>query len=141
MLQRADKAGMTYWIYDSCGTMGLGVAHFPDICNQGSFVTEHNKGFYIFCVTYCPCCRSICHPRPLHVSGYDHLNNVTLVTAGPAQNDFISSLIVQDINTLNTDFLLRNIYKSSPYLMENILCLRYKAKPVNAVWGNSRCLL
>jgi hypothetical protein len=29
----------------------------------------------------------------------------------------------------------------SPYLTENTLRLRYRAQPVNAVWGNSRCLL
>jgi hypothetical protein len=40
-----------------------------------------------------------------------------------------------------TEFLLCNIYKSSPYLTGNTLRLRYKAQPVNAVWGNSRCLL
>jgi hypothetical protein len=34
-----------------------------------------------------------------------------------------------------------NIYKSSSYLTGNTLRLRYKAQPVNAVQGNSRCLL
>jgi hypothetical protein len=29
----------------------------------------------------------------------------------------------------------------SPYLTGNTLHLYYKAQPVNAVWGNSRCLL
>jgi hypothetical protein len=29
----------------------------------------------------------------------------------------------------------------SPYLTGNTLRLRYTAQPVNAVWGNSRCLL
>jgi hypothetical protein len=29
----------------------------------------------------------------------------------------------------------------SPYLTENTLRLRYRDQPVNAVWGNSRCLL
>jgi hypothetical protein len=37
--------------------------------------------------------------------------------------------------------VLNNIYKSSPYLTGNTLRLHYKAQPVNAVWGNSRCLL
>jgi hypothetical protein len=37
-------------------------------------------------------------------------------------------------HTENTD-----IYKLSPYLTGNTLRLRYKAQPVNAVWGNSRC--
>jgi hypothetical protein len=34
-----------------------------------------------------------------------------------------------------------SIYKFSSYLTGNILRLLYKAQPVNAVWGNSRCLL
>jgi hypothetical protein len=34
-----------------------------------------------------------------------------------------------------------DVYKSSSYLTRNILRLRYKAQPVNAVWGKSRCLL
>jgi hypothetical protein len=29
----------------------------------------------------------------------------------------------------------------SSYLTGNTLRLRYRAQPVNAVWGNSRCLL
>jgi hypothetical protein len=33
-----------------------------------------------------------------------------------------------------------NIYKSTPNLTGNT-CLRYRAQPVNAVRGNSRCLL
>jgi hypothetical protein len=37
--------------------------------------------------------------------------------------------------------VLNNIYKSSPYLTGNTLRRHYKAQPVNAVWGNSRCLL
>jgi hypothetical protein len=32
-------------------------------------------------------------------------------------------------------------HRYSPYLTANTLHLRYKAQPVNAVWGNSRCLL
>jgi hypothetical protein len=44
-------------------------------------------------------------------------------------------------NPLKTEFLPNNIYKSSLYLTGNTLRLRYKAQPVNAVWGNSRCLL
>jgi hypothetical protein len=34
-----------------------------------------------------------------------------------------------------------HIYKLRSYLTGNTLRLRYKAEPVNAVWGNSRCLL
>jgi hypothetical protein len=44
-------------------------------------------------------------------------------------------------NPLKTEFLLNNIYKYSSNLTGNILRHRYKAQPVNAVWGNSRCLL
>jgi hypothetical protein len=39
-------------------------------------------------------------------------------------------------HTVHTD-----IYKLSSYLTGNTLRLRYKAQPVNAVWGNRRCLL
>jgi hypothetical protein len=39
-------------------------------------------------------------------------------------------------HTENTD-----TYKLSSYLTGNTLRLRYKAQPVNYVWGNSRCLL
>jgi hypothetical protein len=46
-----------------------------------------------------------------------------------------------DFKPLQTEFLLNNIHKSSSYLTRNTLHLRYKAQPVNAVWGNSRCLL
>jgi hypothetical protein len=31
--------------------------------------------------------------------------------------------------------------RSVPYLTGNTLRLRYSAQPINAVWGNSRCLL
>jgi hypothetical protein len=46
-----------------------------------------------------------------------------------------------ELNPLKTEFLLNNIFKSSLYLTGNTLRLRYKAQLVNAVWGNSRCLL
>jgi hypothetical protein len=45
------------------------------------------------------------------------------------------------LNHLRAEFLLNNIYKFSSYLTGNTLRLRYKAQPVNGVWGNSRCLL
>jgi hypothetical protein len=45
------------------------------------------------------------------------------------------------LNPLKTELLLHNIYKSSSYLTGNALRLSYKEQPVNAVWGNSRCLL
>jgi hypothetical protein len=48
----------------------------------------------------------------------------------------------EHIDTLcgqNAEFC--NTYKSSSYLAGNILRLRYKDQPVNAVWGKSRCLL
>jgi hypothetical protein len=32
-------------------------------------------------------------------------------------------------------------HRYSSYLTGNTLRLHYKAQPVNAVWGNSRCLL
>jgi hypothetical protein len=41
---------------------------------------------------------------------------------------------------LKTEFLLSNIYKFSLYLTGNTLRFHYKPQPVNAVWGNSRCL-
>jgi hypothetical protein len=34
-----------------------------------------------------------------------------------------------------------DIYKLSSYLTGDTWRLRYKAQPVNVVWGNSRCLL
>jgi hypothetical protein len=37
------------------------------------------------------------------------------------------------INPLKTEFLLNDVYKSSPYLTGKTLRLRYKAQPVNAV--------
>jgi hypothetical protein len=46
-----------------------------------------------------------------------------------------------ELNPIKTEFLLNNIYKSRPYLTGNTLRLHYNAQPVNAVWGNSRCLL
>jgi hypothetical protein len=42
---------------------------------------------------------------------------------------------------LKKEFLLNKTYKSSSYLTGNTLHLHYRAQPVNAVWGNSRCLL
>jgi hypothetical protein len=42
-------------------------------------------------------------------------------------------------HTEHTDIYI--IYKLSSYLTGNTSRLRYKAKPVNAVWGNSRCFL
>jgi hypothetical protein len=45
------------------------------------------------------------------------------------------------INPLKTEFLHNFIYKFISYLTVNTLRLRYRTQPVNAVWGNSRCLL
>jgi hypothetical protein len=42
---------------------------------------------------------------------------------------------------LKPDLHLSNIWESSSYLTGNTLCLRYKARPANAVQGNNRCLL
>jgi hypothetical protein len=44
-------------------------------------------------------------------------------------------------NTKEFRPLLNNVYKFSSYLTGNTLRLHYKAQPVKAVWGNSRCLL
>jgi hypothetical protein len=48
---------------------------------------------------------------------------------------------ISAFSSLKTEFLLNNIYKYSSYLTGNILRLYYIAQPVNAIWGNSRCLL
>jgi hypothetical protein len=53
----------------------------------------------------------------------------------------LTVILVQGLKPLKTAFLLYNIYKFSSYLTGNTLRHRYKAQPVNAVWGNSRCLL
>jgi hypothetical protein len=45
------------------------------------------------------------------------------------------------VNPLKIEFIRINTYKSSSYLTGNILRLRCRAQPVNAVWGNSRWLL
>jgi hypothetical protein len=50
-------------------------------------------------------------------------------------------LVINCINPLKTEFLTCDIYKSSPYLTGKPLRRHYKAQPVNAAWGNSRCLL
>jgi hypothetical protein len=60
---------------------------------------------------------------------------------GPGLEAGYVILCVGNLNPLKTEFLLNNIYKSSSYLTGNTSRLHYKAKPVNAVWGNSRCLL
>jgi hypothetical protein len=44
-------------------------------------------------------------------------------------------------NPLKTEFLHNFICTFSSYLTGNTSRLRHKAQPVNAVWGNSRCLL
>jgi hypothetical protein len=41
------------------------------------------------------------------------------------------------LNPLKTEFLLNNIYKSSPYLTGNTLRLYYKAHPVNVEMGTA----
>jgi hypothetical protein len=55
--------------------------------------------------------------------------------------DLWNFFALRAIIPLKTEFLLNNTYKFSPYLTGNTLRLHYKAQPVNAVWGNSRCLL
>jgi hypothetical protein len=42
------------------------------------------------------------------------------------------------VNTSKTIF--SNINKSNSFLTGNTSQIRYRAQPVNAVWGNSRCL-
>jgi hypothetical protein len=49
--------------------------------------------------------------------------------------------MLMSINPLKTEYLLNNIQKFSSYLTGNTLRLHYKAQQVNAVWGNSCCLL
>jgi hypothetical protein len=49
--------------------------------------------------------------------------------------------LLSDLNPSNTEFILNNVYKFCLHLTGNTLRLHYKAQPVNAVWGNSRCLL
>jgi hypothetical protein len=44
-------------------------------------------------------------------------------------------------NLLKTEFLLNNIYTNSVRTSQETSRLHYKAQPVNAVWGNNRCLL
>jgi hypothetical protein len=44
-------------------------------------------------------------------------------------------------NTVHTEHINTLCGHFSPYLTGNTLRLRYRAQPVNAVWGNSRCLL
>jgi hypothetical protein len=53
----------------------------------------------------------------------------------------VSAVAENRLNPLKTEYLPNNIHKSSPYLTGNTLRLYYKAQPINAVWGNSRCLL
>jgi hypothetical protein len=48
---------------------------------------------------------------------------------------------VTHFNPLKTEFLLKSIYKFSPYLTGNTFRLSYKAQPDNAICGNSCCLL
>jgi hypothetical protein len=43
--------------------------------------------------------------------------------------------------TKRAELFSNNIGSFSPYLTGHTLRLRYRAQPVNAVWGNSRCLL
>jgi hypothetical protein len=55
----------------------------------------------------------------------------------------ISLSIVQDLllhKKWECEVHLNNIYISSSHLTENKLRLRYRDQPINAVWGNSRCL-
>jgi hypothetical protein len=62
---------------------------------------------------------------------------VTFSCEGLSKNKYIIFILYP----LKMAFFLNNIYKSSLYLTGSTLRLGYKAQPVNAVWGNSRCLL
>jgi hypothetical protein len=61
-------------------------------------------------------------------------SNLSLITATRSGG-------LYKLNPLRNEFLLNNIYKFSPYLTGNTLRLRYRDQSVNAVRGNSRCLL
>jgi hypothetical protein len=50
-------------------------------------------------------------------------------------------VVLTQFNPLKTEFLHNLIYKFSLYLTGSTLHLRYKNEPVDAVWGNCRCLL
>jgi hypothetical protein len=52
-----------------------------------------------------------------------------------------AAVMILHVNLLKICFPLNIIYKPSPYLTGSTPHLRYRAQPVNAVWGNSRCLL
>jgi hypothetical protein len=41
--------------------------------------------------------------------------------------------LINPLKALKTEFILNNIYESSSYFTGNILRLRYKAQPVNAL--------
>jgi hypothetical protein len=53
----------------------------------------------------------------------------------------LADTLYNRINPLETEFFLTNIQASSSYLTGNTLRPHYKPQPVNAVWGNSLCLL
>jgi hypothetical protein len=54
---------------------------------------------------------------------------------------FFYFLISSLINPLKAKWIINNIKVFSSYLTGNTLRLRYEAQPVNAVYGNSHCLL
>jgi hypothetical protein len=69
---------------------------------------------------------------------------ISLESCGNANGKFILHKVKVSlclINHLKTEFLPNNVYKFCPYLTGYTFRLYYKAQPVNAVWGNSRCLL
>jgi hypothetical protein len=106
MFQWAYVEGLLRWKYDSFVTIGLGVAQFADICSLLSFVTEHNKGFYpTFCAPYC--INHPCWPLSLDASGYDCLNNRTvLMIVGRVQ--FFFSYLSADSVAYRTDLTYSN---------------------------------
>jgi hypothetical protein len=65
-----------------------------------------------------------------------------IIAAGSRQRKSFSGLAVYCENhTEHTNTLCGQNAESSSYLTGNTLHLCYKAQPVNAVWGNNRCLL
>jgi hypothetical protein len=65
----------------------------------------------------------------------------TQISLEPQENTEDEAQVDIILNPLKTEFRLSEIYKFSSYLTGNTLRLHYKAQPVNAVWGISRCLL
>jgi hypothetical protein len=69
----------------------------------------------------------------------DTNSNLTLLKSNARVTEiFIKN--AQHFNPLQTEFLL-TIYKYSVHTSQETHYISAKVQPVNAVWGNSRCLL